>query len=293
MDRLNPSARKQNPSLEYKRKTMTSKLVHAICDYAIGDQAYAEVLASIYSNLPDDVRVVPSSVPSCDTVSTGFNLAQLALAPRILRPEKTMVFANCAPRKDDLSSRPANRGEKLVYGITTSGVRILAVNSGYSLSFLKDHLFELYELNVEDKGSQFRSRDIFPVALGRLWAGDKSLLTEEISTISIPSAPESAIGYIDSFGNIKTTIRASSKLLNGLKNGDRLELTVKSGRCSRKNLVTFSPGSFSVADGETAFAPGSSGYDDRFFEIFHRGGSAAKLFGFPKAGAKLQISLAT
>jgi S-adenosylmethionine hydrolase len=266
---------------------MSTKLLHVICDYKFGDQAFSEVLAALYRYLPDGVVVVPSSVASFDTVSAGFTLAQLALAAEDLRPVDTMVFANCAPRKDELGSRTNNKGEKLVFGYTTSGVSFVAVNSGFSLSFVRKEIVELYALNVEDGTSQFRSRDVFPKAVARLFSGDKHLLKEQLSLEDIPLPPACAVGYIDSFGNIKTTIRVDSPLGSLILTRQTVQIKINS---SETYAATSALGSFSVAHGQLAFAPGSSGHSDRYFEIFLRGGSAAALFGYPEAGSVVELA---
>ena len=57
-----------------------------------------------------------------------------------------------------------------------------------------------------------------------------------------------------------------------------------------------SDGSFSVAEGELALAPGSSGWplrdggERRFLELFLRGGSAAARLGHPASGTPVVVS---
>lgn len=63
-----------------------------------------------------------------------------------------------------------------------------------------------------------------------------------------------------------------------------------------EGFAVVSDGTFAVPEGETSFAPGSSGWrtrdgdDRRFYELFARGGSAADLFGGPTAGATVDVS---
>ncbi|MEZ4754642.1 MAG: hypothetical protein R3A13_10120 [Bdellovibrionota bacterium] len=52
-----------------------------------------------------------------------------------------------------------------------------------------------------------------------------------------------------------------------------------------------STGSFSVPEGGIAFTPGSSGWDDRFWEVFMRGHNAAAVFGGPAVGTEVRIEL--
>lgn len=58
---------------------------------------------------------------------------------------------------------------------------------------------------------------------------------------------------------------------------------------SMKRTAWYSDGTFSVREGELAFAPGSSGGDDRFMELFLRGLSAWKELGKPVIEEDLNI----
>ncbi len=180
--------------------------LHIICDYAPGDLAWAEVVAAIRAQMPGDLQFHGSSVDSFQTVATGFVVAQLSLADTSLRPEPLFVFANCAPRHDRSTARAANEGEGLVYGVLKNGVQLLVVNSGASLSFVKKDLSELWSVHVQEQGSQFRSRDFFPRLIAELIQGNLSCLKNNLAIEdSIPDRPYGVVGYIDSFGNMKTT----------------------------------------------------------------------------------------
>lgn len=262
------------------------RFVHLICDYAPGDLAWSEVYAAMAARLPEQTSVHFTAVGSFDTIATGFVVGQLALADRALRPENLTVFANCAPRRDKKEARSNNAGEGLVYGVTNDGVRILAVNSGYSLSFVREKLSQLWLVDVEEEGSQFRSRDFFPRALERLLSDDSSFRTEQVNPMDvIRDYPEEVIGYIDSFGNLKTTIRQNDQLIASLKAGERIKVRI--GTVLR--TATVATGSFNVMEGDLAFAPGSSGHNNRFWEFFQRGGSAAAEFGHPHVGSNVLI----
>jgi hypothetical protein len=264
---------------------MTSYL-HLICDYAPGDLAWAEVFSVFSAKLPDNARLHITSVHSFDTVATGFVTAQLSNADLDLRPKEMLVFANCAPRKDIKSARPNNEGEGLLLGTLKNGVQVLVVNSGYSLSFVKGDLQELWSTKVEDQGSQFRSRDYFPKIVGAAMKGDYSFLLHKLDIDSvIPDYPREVIGYVDSFGNMKTTYRAQESKVAKLQPADRIKVRI--GSVIR--TATVATGSFNVMEGDLAFAPGSSGHDRRFWELFQRAGSAWHEFGQPATGAKVHI----
>ena len=257
-----------------------------IADYGTGDLAFQEVKQRL--------RLIPQvaaaqvdqlSVPAFNTIATGFALGQLANKAGELGP-RMIYYVNTAPRKDDLQSREKNAGERFVYARMHNGAQILAVNSGYSLSFVKANAEKLCVLKVSDRGSQFRSRDVFPEALKHLMAGNQDVFGEDVD---VPDMPECVVGFIDGYGNVKTTIRKSSI---GYKKGRQLQITIN----GETHTVIAGQGIFDIPDGAYVLAPGSSGWqtsqygeDDHFMEIVRRGGSAARSFGYPAPGSAITI----
>jgi hypothetical protein len=263
--------------------------VHLICDYAPGDMAWAEIRSVFTSKLGVNVRLHATAVKSFDTISTGFVLAQLSLAPEELRAKKLLVFANTAPRKDRTVPRHNNEGEGLLYARLKNDVIVLAVNSGYSLSFVRDDIVELWSTNVVEEGSQFRSRDYFPIIVGKVTADDLSCLVHKLTVNeNIPPPPTNAIAYIDSFGNIKTTMRTGDKIVSSLISGMRVRVRI--GSIVRG--ATVATGSFNVMEGDLAFSPGSSGHQGRYWELFTRSGSAWEEFGRPAPTSEVTIEQA-
>jgi len=262
------------------------ELIHLICDYAPGDLAWAEVNSSLRAGLGAGVQFHMTSVKSFDTISTGFVLAQLALAPPALRPEKTLIFANTAPRKDKPTPKVANEGEGLLYAKLKNGVPVIAVNSGHSLSFVASEIDELWSTNVKKEGSQFRSRDYFPGIVTLACREDYSFLVKKLNASSIKPPPSSpVVAYVDSFGNLKTSIRTGEHPSTNLTPGTRIKITI--GAVIR--TATVATGSFNVMEGDLAFAPGSSGQENRFWELFTRSGSAWDQFSNPPTGSVINI----
>lgn len=263
--------------------------IHLICDYAPGDLAWAEVFSAFYTHLPAAAQLHMTAVGSFDTIATGFVLAQLALAPPELRPENTIIFANCAPRKDLREARPHNEGEGLLFGTIKNGTVFLTTNSGFSLSFVRESIQELWSTDAEEHGSQFRSRDYFPRIVKSAAQGDYSFIRHRLDPLNvIPTPPPECIGYVDSFGNMKTTLRSGNEKLSTLQPGGRLKVRIG----SYIRTATVATGSFNVMEGDLAFAPGSSGHEQRYWELFQRGGSAWREFGQPPTGAKIHIDRA-
>lgn len=252
-----------------------------LADYGLGDLAFQEVRQKLRSYLP--LATIDSlSVPSFCTLTLGFMLAQLALNDGL--PGR-VFFHNCAPRKDDLKSRTDNDGEGLTYLLLPNDVKVIGVNSGYCLSFLKHHALLLKTVNVPTHGSQFRSRDLFPAALAQLLQGDESLLGTDLLLDDIPEPPSNRLLLNDGYGNLKLSILSDTL---DLKPGD--DTFIRIGNSVNRSL--YADGSFSVPEGTLAFAPSSSGWrspDGKtqtcWMELFLRGGSAWDLFGRPAIGA--------
>ena len=194
-------------------------------------------------------------------------------------------MVNTAPRKDDLTPRVKNSGEGLAYAKLQNGVEIVAVNSGYSLSFIKDAAIEIREIHCSKEGSQFRSRDVFPPAFGLIAHGDYSQLGDDIRD-AVPDYPKNVVCYTDGYGNMKCSVDPDD--LKAI-NGKHVTLDVN----GRQTVARVADGIFGVADGEFCMSKGSSGWtlpggkNVEFTEIVQRGGNAAKTFGKPPGGIEV------
>jgi S-adenosylmethionine hydrolase len=259
---------------------MNKIFMHLVADYGTGDPAFGEVIQKLKCINPE-FDIFPTSVPKFDTLATGFWIYQYALSPH---PENMIIYSNTAPRKDKKTKRVDNEGEILMLALLDNGVKVIAVNSGYSFSFVKPHIKAFHVINVANKGSQFRSRDFYPQAVQNIVLGTKDALKSIAETSHIPDVPQNRIVWIDGYENIKTTIRKSQIHFEA---GTKLKVSINNVK--RTALVT--GGSFSVAEGELAFSPGSSGNEDPLMELFLRGGSAKKLFELERAGAKVSIEV--
>lgn len=264
---------------------MPDLLVYVIADYGdLHDLAFAEVTQKLYAELGDlDASVKTFAVPAFDTVATGFALAQTAINSKLGSRHK--FFVNTAPRKDDLAPRIKNSGEGFAYAKLLNGVEVCAVNSGYSLSFLKGAVEDIRIVNCDREGSQFRSRDIFPPSFARIARGDYHELGDSIID-AVPDYPKNAVCYTDGYGNMKCSINPDD--LTAL-DGQDVTLTIN----GRQQVTRVADGIFGVADGQFCLSSGSSGWtlpggqSVRFSEVVKRGGNAAKTFGQPKGGEQV------
>ncbi|MDP9378082.1 MAG: SAM-dependent chlorinase/fluorinase [Actinomycetota bacterium] len=257
-------------------------LVHIVADYGpSGDLAFAEVAQRLLTVIPDaQFTFIP--VGPFDTLAAGFVNAQLALTDG---PRDRVVFHNVAPRRDETDPRQANEGERFTVAEAPNGALVVGPNSGHSLAFLREEASLAY-LDVPAAGSQFRSRDFLPAAVGRLTSGDRSVVLDAIPLDSVPEVPADVVAYTDGYGNLKTTHTGAPAA-----NGQRV--LVRVGHATTTAIV--SDGTFSVPEGELAFAAGSSGWPLRaggrrtLFELFLRGGSAAARLGHPTPGTPVLI----
>lgn len=260
-------------------------LVHIIADYGTGDLAFAEVVQRIKIHLPDAEPVLVPVPPFC-TLAAGFCIAQLGLHTG---PPGTLIYHNVAPREDDEEARPENAGERLAYARLPTGIRVIGVNSGYALSFIKDVAEKFRWAASPAQGSQFRSRDVFPQAAAAIALGLPTALGDEIDAHALPSPPSSVIAYVDGYGNLKTTIAHNAKKI---RRGKRMRVRIN----GFEHEAIVNDGTFAVRQGELAFAPGSSGWKTgqqgelRWMEIFLRGGNAWDLFKRPAIGSTISIA---
>lgn len=252
--------------------------INLIADYGNGDPAFAEVAQRLLMSLPQG-QLNLISVPPFSTLSTGFWIGQLGLNPG---PVNRLIYHNCAPRQDNLEARRDNEGEGLTYALLANGVKVVGVNAGYTLSFIKQHAKVMHIVNVSRGGSQFRSRDVFPSAAAAIASEDFSLLGEPLRPEQIPDVPLDRVAWIDGYGNIKTTIPAHSVTLKA-----ESKVIIRIGDVVSDAI--YSDGSFKVPEGTLAFAPGSSGWAAhdggkpvQWMELFLRGGNAWERFGRPR-----------
>lgn len=252
--------------------------VHLIADYGTGDPAFSEVIQRLKHENPA-IDVNKTAVAPFSTVATGFWIEQLG----IHNPgfDGLAIYSNTAPRADETDPRDSNAGERLCYLELDDGTPVLAINGGYNLSFVKNDIAEFRTVDAPERGSQFRSRDYFPTRVAEIVNGNFDSVGDERSIDEIPEKPESTICHIDGYGNIKTSIRDSEFGLQAE------ELTLEIG-AQLMNAV-HRDAIFEAEEGSLVIAPGSSGGEDPYLEIIHRGGSAAELFGQPSPGDTITI----
>lgn len=249
-----------------------ASFIHLVADYGAADPAFSEVVHRLHAEDPN-VTVQPTAVPAFSTVATGFWIEQLGLHNPPF--DGCAIYSNTAPRVDPEGTGSSDGGP-LCYAELDTGVPVVAVDAGYNLSFVRDRIVDLRTVEVTPTDSQFRSRDVFPGPVVSVLTGDPGPLGPRRPIGSIPEPPEAVVCHVDGYGNIKTSIRASSVDL------DRDLVDVEVGSVSA--TVSLATRVSDLDAGTLGFVPGSAGGDYAYNEFFLRGGSAAAALGEPEPG---------
>jgi S-adenosylmethionine hydrolase len=204
-----------------------------------------------------------SSTPS--TIHTSFLINQIVeVEERFGRPLETVIFQNTDPRLQSKTKLEKAQGAKFLVIRLKSGLYLCGPNAGYDFSMVKERIDEVFEYKDFDKGSQFRSRDLYSRVCAHLMeAMEDELDLEEVLVDVIPDLKGFYIGHIDNFGNIKTTI-THEDLKGKLEYGEYIK--IKIGKVIKK--VRYVDNLFGGEVGELVIYPGSSGKKDNpYLEI--------------------------
>lgn len=193
--------------------------IEVIADYGGGhttDHAFSEVRNHFYRFDKEKKisAVTEHPVYAFSTIETGFWLAQEGLHSE---HKNLVIFSNTAPRGEIFWH--GEERQAFVCGILDNGIPIFAVNAGYNLSFVKGRLRGLWEVEVPNRGTQFRSRDYYPEATMEIIYGNLSRVGQPIEERTIPDVPQFYVASVDGYGNLKTTIKRSHLSLSVLESG--------------------------------------------------------------------------
>lgn len=243
------------------------KKLIVVADWASDSVNCQEVRTAVEGFLKD-VAVPPnisfvSSTPS--TIHTSFIMKQIIdIEERYGRPLETVIFQNTDPRIQTKESVELAKGAEFIVIRLKSGMYICGPNAGYDFSMIKDKIDEVYHYEGLDKGTQFRSRDLY----ARVCAHLMDYMEDELDFNEVPSniIPEMEgyyVVHLDSYGNMKTNI-PKSVFKGKYEVGE--EVTVKINNVEKK--IKFVSNLFGGTPGELVIYPGSSGAkEDPFLEI--------------------------
>ena len=242
------------------------KKLTVVSDWVDDSLTCAEFSSAVLGFLghPENAQITfVSSTPS--TIHTSFLINQVVeTEERFGRPLETVIFQNTDPRLQSKAKVEKAQGAKFLIIRLKSGLYLCGPNAGYDFSMIKEKVDEVFEYLDFDKGSQFRSRDLYSRVCAHLMeAMEDELELEEVSIDVIPDLRGFYIGHIDNFGNIKTTI-TEEDLKGKIEYGEYLK--IKIGKVIKK--ARYVDNLFGGEVGELVIYPGSSGKKDNpYLEI--------------------------
>lgn len=233
------------------------KKLIVVADWAHDSLTNQEVQTAVegYSKNPNDVRITfVSSTPS--TIHTSYLMQQiLRTEERYGRPMQTVLFQNTDPRIQTKEGVEQAKGAEFIVIRLKSGIFVCGPNAGYDFSLLKPQIEYVYQYPNLDKGSQFRSRDLYSRVSAHLMdeMEDEMDLQEQSSNV-IPELRGFFVGHIDNYGNVKTTITRED-MKGKFEIGESVEITLN--EVTKK--ATHVSNLFGGTPGQLVIYPGSSG----------------------------------
>lgn len=250
--------------------------IEVIADYGgshTTDHAFSEVRNHFLRfDTKNKIRMITDHpVYAFSTIETGFWIAQEALHSE---HKNLVIFSNTAPRGD--VAWKGERKQPFVCAILRNGIPVFAVNAGYNLSFIREHVTGIWKVRVPNWGTQFRSRDQYPEATIDILYGRYSRIGQEVNPKEIKPFPKFSLASIDGYGNLKTTIRERD-LPEKVRKARRLRITLN----GRSHFVynTLAKGTKGKARDLCLVSGSSGGKGKNFLEIVRLMGRAADDYG--------------
>jgi len=228
-----------------------------IADWTHDSLTNQEILTTIEGFSKDASQVRTTFISSTSsTIHTSFLLQQLVRTEeKYGRPGHTVFFQNTDPRLQAKEGVEQSKGAEFIVVLLKSGIYLCGPNAGYDFSLLKPRIEYVYRYPGLDKGSQFRSRDVYSRVCAHLMDEmEDELDLEEQPTNCIPELRGYFVGHIDNFGNIKTTI-THADLKGKVELGEKVGITIN----EVKKQAFYVNSLFGGVRGELVIYPGSSG----------------------------------
>lgn len=271
------------------------KKLIVVADWASDSLTVQEFQSAVMGFLKENRGVSVSYVSSTpSTIHTAFLLQQITQTEeRYGNPLQTVIFQNTDPRIQTNEGVEKAKGAELLIVRLKSGLFLFGPNAGYNLSLVRSKIEHLYTYPGLDKGSQFRSRDLYSRVASHLMNEEEDELElEEVRANIIPGLQEYYVGHIDNYGNIKTTI--THEFMKGkYEYGDTV--VIRLHNLTKK--ATYVTNLFGGNPGELVIYPGSSGQSDNpYMEISvwrhfteKKATTGLHEFDFPRPGELVEI----
>jgi S-adenosylmethionine hydrolase len=242
------------------------KKLIVVADWAGDSLTCQEVRTAVegFAKNPSAVNIsFVAATPS--TIHTSYLINQLVeTEERYGRPLETVIFQNTDPRIQTTESVAESKGAEFIIVRLATGMYLCGPNAGYDFSLIKGRATDVFHYKDLDKGSQFRSRDLYSRVSAHLMdAMQDELELDEVGVDVIPDLRGYFVGHIDNYGNIKTTIRTED-LKGKHELGETFSVTIN----NVKKEVKYVNNLFGGTPGELVIYPGSSGKKENpFLEI--------------------------
>lgn len=261
-------------------------------DDSLTCQEFRSAIEGYVLNPTDPNVTFVSSTPS--TIHTTFLAAQVVQTEeKYGRPLDSVLFLNTDPRLHTSESSHGAKGAEFIVARLATGMYVCGPNAQYVFSMIKDKIEKLFIYRDLDKGSQFRSRDLYTRVCAHLMDSlQDDLDLEEISKDYIEEFTDIHIGHIDNYGNIKTTLTIDS-LKEKYTFGDEIIISINNVTLQARFVENL----FGASPGELVIYPGSSGTsDDPYLEISiwrhfteEHPTTGIHAFHHPRPGMKIEI----
>lgn len=272
------------------------KKLIVVADWASDSVNCQEVRTAVEGNLkqPDPTPNITfvSSTPS--SIHTAFIMQQLVeVEQRYGRPADTVMFQNTDPRLQTKEGVQEAKGADFIVIRLQTGMYLCGPNAGYDFSLIKDLIEAVFVYRQMDKGSQFRSRDLYARACAHLMDSmEDDMDLEQAEPGIIPDLKGAFVAHTDSYGNIKTTIKLED-MKGKVEIGEQIDVTING--VSKK--ATYTSNLFGAGVGKLVIYPGSSGHKSNpYMEITtwtHFGDSDSKTgvhhFNLPHPGQEIKL----
>lgn len=263
-----------------------------IADYCSDSLTTQELLSSLRGHLNQPLISEVSFVSSTpNTIHTAFLTKQiLTTEERLGDPNNLVVFVNTDSRLQTMKGIEQAQGAEFVVARLANGAFVCGPNAGHSFSLISNEIEYLYLYSGLDKGTQFRSRELYmPICALLMNEKQDEMELLEIRKDIIPTLDKNYIGHIDNYGNLKTTI-SNSFMKGKYEFGEKVGVIIGN---SEKEAY-YVNNMFAKEPGVLVIAPGSSGPKaDPYLELIVREyfplNSARIFFPSVKPGDKVAI----
>lgn len=246
--------------------TTNMKRLIVIGDYCNDTLVCQELKSAVTGFVKDSSALQMSFVHSYpSTIHTAYLLNQIVQTEeRYGIPRELVIFVNTDPRLESIEGVKKAEGAKGIILKLANGATIIGPNAGYCFSLVKPKIETIYTYDNLEKGSQFRSRDLYPPVIAYLmdYLEEEMDLSEADKSL-VPEFRGFFVGHVDNYGNIKTTIKHSD-FKGKYEYGDQVQVEIR----GKKEEALYVDNLFGGGVGNLVIYPGSSGSpDDTFLEI--------------------------